>query len=1052
MKRKLTFVLFTFLLGLQCMVAQTIRVTGVVISEEDGEPIIGASVIVKGSTIGNVTDIDGKFTLDAVARDARLLVSYVGMKTLEVAAQPNMRITLAPDIQALDEIMVVAYGTAKKSSFTGSATAISNQQIEKRPLTNIASALEGTVSGVQTTSSSGQPGSAPSIRIRGFGSYNASNAPIYVVDGAIFNGSLESINPTDIDQMTVLKDAASTSLYGSSAGNGVVLITTKRAKQVGTNNVTLNITQGFSQRGIPEFERVNVWEYYPLQWEAMKNGLISGGKTAAEAAQKASDDIFKTLAYNPFKGIANNAIVGTDGKLNPNATTLLYGDDLDWEGASQRTGHRQEYNLSYSTKTDKSDTYASLGYLNEKGYIINTGNERYSGRINYNLNPTKWFKTGMNISVARTIANTSNAVSSSSSSYNNIARFTRVVAPIYPIHMHNMTTGEYVDEAGNVLPEGQKVYEYINKRPSDPGRHVIAETYWNLREYQRDAMNARTYLEIQFMEGLKGTVNGALETGNRRDKVYENPKVGDALGSGRMNITSIRSQTYMFNELLQYDKTIGAHTFDILVGHENTSYTYEYMYGMRRDEILSGMYEFPNFINISSLDSYTDKYNKEGYLGRINYNYNDRYYASASYRHDGSSRFHPDHRWGDFFSFGASWRIDQEDFMENLTWINNLKLRASYGETGNDGILYSDGSANYYAYQTIYSSGLNNKDEAGLYFNSFGNTKLKWETQKSTDVAVEFGLFDRLNGTIEYFQKASDNLLFNVPTPTSSGTSSIPQNIGKLMNKGLEVTLDYTAFRNKDWTVAVGLNATHLSNKFKKVVPEEIISGTRKITAGHGMYDFWLRQYAGVNPDNGDALYIFDEETQKWADTDCYEINGQKLTKTISKAKYDFSGSAIPDLYGGFNLNIRFRSFELAALFSYGIGGKILNGSYQTLMDNTYGYAKHVDVKKAWKKPGDITNVPRLDNSQTTNFDGTSTRFLTDADYLTFRSLTFAYNLPKSLLQQFGLSSTRLTVSGENLFQLNKMQGLNVQANFSGNTYNEYAPARTITFGLNVSF
>lgn len=352
MKHKLTLVLLSFFLGIQCMVAQQMKVTGVVINEDDGEPVIGASIVVKGTTVGTITDLDGKFELEA-DKNAKLVVSYVGLKTLETTAQANMRVVLSSDAQELDDVIVVAYGTAKKSSFTGSAGVVGTKDLDMRPLTNATAALEGNVSGVQVGTGSGRPGDSPNIRIRGFGSINASNAPLYVVDGSIYNGEIADINPNDIESMSILKDAASTSLYGSSAGNGVVLITTKKAKNDDTQ-VTFSTSQGISSRAIKEYNRVGVWDYYPLQWEMLRNQYISAnGMSATDAATEASAKIYNQLMYNPYRGVANDQIVGTDGKLNPAATQLLWGDDMDWNDAMERTGYRGEYNLSYSTKGKK---------------------------------------------------------------------------------------------------------------------------------------------------------------------------------------------------------------------------------------------------------------------------------------------------------------------------------------------------------------------------------------------------------------------------------------------------------------------------------------------------------------------------------------------------------------------------------------------------------------------------------------------------------------------------------------------------------------------------
>lgn len=575
MKHKLTLVLLSFFLGVQCMVAQQMKVTGVVINEDDGEPVIGASIVVKGTTIGTITDLDGKFELET-QKDAKLIISYVGLRTQETTAQQNMRIVLSSDSQAIDEVVVVAYGTAKKSSFTGSASTVGAALMDKRPLSNALSALEGNTSGVQMTSSIGQPGEAAKVTIRGFGSVNADNAPLYVVDGAIFSGDISSISPSDIESMTILKDAASTSLYGSSAGNGVVLITTKKGSTSSGAGVTLSISQGWSSRAYNDYAKVGVYDYYPLQWQMLRNANMSLGQSAADAAANASKDIINKLKYNPFVGIANDAIVGTDGLLNPSASALKWGEDLDWEDAAYRTGHRQEYNVSYNTKTEKSDTYASIGYLNDKGYMIKTDFERYNARLNYNIYPVKWFKSGLNLGLSRTNSNYSTSTSSNSAGYGNLSRFIRSMAPIYPVHKHDIETGAYLDKEGNVVTDpALYTYDYEGARISSNGRDGIAEALWNDRLMSTTNSSARTYVTITPIEGLNLTVNYAFDNKDERRRVYENPEVGDGTaGPGRLNIRNRNYLTQTFNQLINYTKTFGKHNIEALLGHENYSYRF----------------------------------------------------------------------------------------------------------------------------------------------------------------------------------------------------------------------------------------------------------------------------------------------------------------------------------------------------------------------------------------------------------------------------------------------------------------------------------------------
>jgi len=1076
--RKLTFLLTClFLVGLGLVNAQSKSVFGKVFSADDGQPVIGATVKVKGTSQGTVTNTDGEFRIILQGGAKDLVISYVGMKTVEVEAKTNIVVKLESDSKQIDEVIVVAYGNAKKTSFTGSASTLSSKSIEKRAISTISSALEGNTSGVQVTSALGQPGSDASIRIRGFGSVNASNDPLYVVDGAVYNGRLSDLNTSDIESVTVLKDAASTSLYGSSAGNGVLLITTKKATSAA--EVTLNVSHGWSTRAYKDYSTVGASDYYPLQWQMLKNSYISAGKDATTAAALASgiksttgsDGIYDKLKYNPYSGVANDAIVGTDGMLNSSATSLKWGDDLDWVSQAYRTGQRQEYSLGYSTRTDKSDTYASVGYLNDKGYMIKTDFERYTGRVNYNIYPVKWFKSGVNIGLGRNISNYSTATSDNSSAYSNLTRFVRNMAPIYPIHKHDLTTGAYLNSSGVATTNpSEYVYDYDGTRMSDPGRDAVVETLWNSRKSVRGNTNGRSYITITPVKDLEVTANYALDMSDLRQSEYENPYVGDGTaGPARLGMTSSRSTTQTFNQLISYNKKWNKHSFDALLGHENYKYGYEYFYSMKTDEIVSGVTEFGNFVSISDVTSYTNTYTKEGYFGRLNYGYNNRYYGTFSYRHDGSSRFSKENRWGDFASLGASWRISEESFIKDVKWIDNLKLRASYGETGNDAILDADLYNNYYPYQPLYDLGLNNGSEAGAYFSTLANKDLKWETQVSKDLAIEFGFLKKVTGTIELFRKESKDLLFDVAMATSTGVASLTQNIGKVQNQGAEIELNVEVFKNKDWSVFVGGNATFLQNKILRLPDANrengIVSGSKKLMEGHSMYDFWLKQWYGVDSNTGNGLYYLDTDaynadkgtlTSTVQSTIVTGANGEKLTNSYLYAKYDYSGSALPDVYGGFNASVSYKGFDLGALFSYSLGSKVLDLNYASLMSvSSYGAGMSTDLERAWQKVGDVTDVPRLDNNSThATSIGTSysTRWLVSGDYLNFKSLTLGYTVPAKLLKSLQLKTTRLSLTAENLFLLSARQGLNPQGQYNGITYNEYLPSRTYSISLKVTF
>lgn len=1053
MTKRLTFLLFCLFCCLTPAWTQDMHVSGTVISAEDNLPVIGATVVVKGTSHGTVTDMDGKFNLTVPPDNKTLVFSYIGMATKEEEAKPVMHVVLESTSQALDEVIVVAYGTAKKSSFTGSASSVNGRDLDLRPINSVTQALQGAAPGVQVNSSNGQPGEAPEIRIRGFGTINASANPLYVVDGAIYDGSIADINTADIESMTILKDAASTSLYGSSAGNGVILITTKRGNS-DKPSLTFSTTQGFTKRSIQEYDRVNIWQYYPLMWEQMRNEYASNGNSISAANQLATQNVFGELHYNPFRDIPNDQIVLPDGNLNPNATDLLWGDDLDWLSHMQRTGYRGEYNVNYSSRTEKSDMFVSLGYLDDNGYIIKSDFQRYSGRANVNLSPVKWLKTGLNLAATYTKSATANT-DNNSAAYVNPFFFTRFIGPIYPVYEHNRTTGSYILDT-----EGNRIYDYMSQRGAGAfsGRHIVAETLWNERQYTRDGITGRTYLELSPYDGIKVTLNATLENSDENATHYDNKKVGDGQGAGRLMKFNKHRSTYTFNQLIAYTKTFGYHSIDALLGHENYSYTYEYVTGLRQGEAQPGALSFDNFTDISKLSSYKNTYKKEGYFMRLNYDYNDRYYASFSFRHDGSSRFKKENRWGNFWSVGASWRIDHEAFMDNTkSWLNSLKIRGSYGETGNDASITSDATGDaaidYYPYMTLYQLGYANGNDAGLLFYRFGNPELKWETQISYDVGIEFSLFNRLNGTIEYFGKQSKDLLFEVPTPLSSGVEKIWKNLGKVANTGVEIDLNALLFQNQDWSWNIGINATFVDNKIKKLPNnQEIIDGTKKLKEGESIYQFWLKEYMGVNPENGSAVYRFDSENQDWNPATCYVQNGDSLTTNQGLAKYHYAGSAIPKVYGGINTSLKYKSLELSAVFTYQLGGKAYDSSYRQLMSvNQYGQAMHSDILKRWQKPGDITDVPRLDSGQATNFNAQSDRWLVSSNSFTVKTLALSYSLPRSFTTRFGVQNARVSFSGENLYMFSKLKGMNPWQSFNGMSNNQYLPTRTFTFGLSVT-
>ncbi len=1073
MKKKLMMLLACLFFGLSVAIAQTQKITGVVISEEDGEPIIGASVFVKGhNTIGTITDVDGNFTLTGVPASAKFLtVSYVGFATQDVAIKPILKIILKSDSQLIDDVVVVAYGTAKKESLVGAQASISSKSLAKRPLTNVSNALAGAAPGVQAITSTGQPGSSAAIRIRGFGSVNASSAPLYVVDGAIYNGNISDIPTQDIQSLSILKDAASTSLYGSSAGNGVILITTKSGSNanVGKPNFNFSMSQGFTRRGQEDYEKIGAMQYYPVLWQQWFNQYrYTNGLTAESAAGYAMNELLTDAVYQPYAGVTSvyqydattkgfkyldastnpslevPAIVLPDGTLNPQVTGLLWGDDLDWEKALFRTGYRSDYSLSGGLNTDKLKSYISLGYMKEEGYRIETGYERFSARANLSYDVNNWLKVGTNTSFTRSESEAPKQASGSFSS--NSFNFVRGIAPIYPIHMHNADGSYVLDSAGN------KIYDHSDLRPYSGRFNPVEESYLDKSVSETDALNSRTFATIQFMKDLKLTTNLSYDLLNSRSKVRFNNEMGDQ-PLGMLEIKNYRYTTVTFNQLLNYAKSFDKHNFEFLLGHENYSYKVQSLIGEKKGMFLLGLDEFSNLSEITELKSGTDTYKKEGYFGRINYDYDGKYNASFSYRRDGSSRFHKDKRWGNFWSMGLGWNIHREKFMEKLSWIDELKVRASIGQTGVDGL------SSYYPYKTLYGLGNNNYTNIGLRMSLLGNRNLVWETQTSTDIAVEFGLFRRLRGTIEFFNKASKDLVFDRPLPASSGIGSIADNIGKVRNYGIEFSLEGTLLQTNDINWVVKANGTITRNKIVELPEANRADGIEfdyhKYVEGGSVYDYYLNEFIGVNPKNGKAMYRLDKV--KYPNAETVGTDGEEATWTYRSdfAQKHFCGSSIPDLYGGFGTDFSWKDIDFSVSFAYQLGGKSYDGGYQSLMGRRLkaGRAFHVDMLKAWRQPDDVTDVPRLDAGTDGQYDNTnSDRFLISSSALMLRSISIGYTLPKAWTNKLQLGTTRISLAGENLFLLSKRKGLNPMGQYSGVTGSAYYDyAKTITATLSVS-
>lgn len=1058
MKQKLLFFLVMMtILASGTAFAQSKKITGKVLGGEDGLPIPGTTVKIKGTSNGVQTLNDGTYNITVPNPQTVLVFSYLGFTPVErmVGSQSVINVTLEAANKTLNEVVVVAYGVATKQSITGSVASIGAADIEKRTVTNATQLLAGAAPGVVTTSGNGQPGASTTIRLRGFGSFAASSSPLIILDGSQYDGSIGDINVNDIENISILKDASSSALYGARAANGVIIITTKRGKTLGGSNISASINQGYSDRGMPEYERLDAFEYYPAMWQAYKNNLMFSAttpQTDAVASQNATNQIKSLLVYNPFN-VADNAIVGLDGKINPSAS-LLY-DDFDWYTPMTRTGKRTDANMSLSGKTDKTDYYVSLGYLKDNGYILKSDLKRFNGRINVNSQVKPWLKAGLNLSSSFTdLNNAYDSATGNATSFVNVFGFARGIGPIYPIYAHTATGATITNPATGELwyDYGQQPGAVARPQGASPGRHVIYETQLNDNLARRNNIGGRAYVDVKFLKDFTFTPAINIDIRNNVTNRYQNPSVGDGASLGGYGYnSSTTTKSYTFNQLLNYKKTLGIHNIGVTLGHENYDYTFRTFSASKTGLILQGNTEFENFVTPNNAGGYRNMDRIESYLSKASYSYNDKYFIDGSIRRDGSSRFNPDNRWGTFFSTGASWSISKENFMKSISWVNDLRLKASYGEVGNNAILDASAADVYYAYQAFYDLGWNNGAEPGILLSTAATPNLKWEATKTFNTGLAFALFgNRLTGELEYYKRGSSQLIFSVPNPLSDPVTSTLANIGSMENRGLELQLGGDILKTKNFKWNLITNWATLQNKITKMPVEtpQIISGTKRREVGRDYYSYWLRQYAGVDPADGSALYIPTEGTTA---ANMRTVNGTQYVTNQSFAKFDYSGTAIPDLYGSFNNTFSYKGLSLSVLVNYQIGGKFYDSVYGGLMSPSYGASLHKDVLDAWTTTNKTSDIPRLDIGNSANINAASTRWLIDASYLSLTNVNLSYTLPKSLLGKIDVSNVRVFLTGENLGTLSKRKGLDPRQSFDGTNGNTYLSSKIISFGINLS-
>ena len=1075
-KMKLFFTVLAVLIG-SVAYAQNITVTGSVKDSSTDEFVPFASIQLKGTMTGASTDADGLFTM-TVPADGVLVFSSLGYQTLEVPVdgKKTFNVVLDPDTQVLSETIVVAFGTSTKEAFTGSAKVLNEEKLAQSQVSNVTNALAGQVAGVQLVSSSGAPGSTASIRVRGISSVNAGLEPLIIVDGAPFDGDMNNIAPSDIESMTVLKDAASNALYGARGANGVIMITTKRGKQ-GQAVVSFDAKVGVNTNALQEYETISdPRAYYEQHYKSLYNYYTAAdglGLSADEAYMRANENLFNAaaggLGYQTYTIPAGQYAIGRNGRFNPAATEgYVLGDYMlksdDWADEVYRNGVRQEYTLTISGAQDKMSFFSSMSYLNNQGITEKSDHERLSARLKADYQATKWLKVGANMSYTKFEFN-SLGNNGNDSSTANIWAYTSQIAPIYPLYIRNADGSQYYDVNGiAVLDHGNGNLNNGGipgtSRPFITDANPVLANKYNTNNSEGNALSAQGYIDVNIIKGLTFTINASATLDETRFNYVYNPYYGQFRSTGG-TVQVGHKRTYAWNsqQLLNYSRTFGDHNVGVLLGHEYYNNRYYIVSGSKSQMFSQDNKELDGaVVDGQSAYSYQTQYNNEGYFARAQYDYKERYFVSGSFRRDASSRFHTSNRWGNFWSAGAAWIVSKEDWF-NASWMNELKVKASIGSQGNDSI----GSYRYTdIFQIVPSDG-----KISTLFYTKGNPDITWETNTNFNAGIEFGfLNNRITGGIEYFNRMTTDMLFPTPVAPSQGYSSVYNNVGDMNNYGVEGDFHFNLVNTKNVQWDINLNASYLKNRVVSLADnvkdskaydkdgneyEGFTSGSFFVAEGSSMYSWYLYDFAGVDPATGKSLW--------WKNTQDEEgnITGRETTDDYSEAtKYMTGVTTLAPVFGGFGTSLSAYGFDFSINFTYQVGGKQYDSTYATFMysptSSQTGYNFHKDLLNAWTPQNQSLEVPRFQYADSYS-NASSTRFLTSASYLNLQNINVGYTLPAKFTRKFLVSSLRLYVSAENLWYWSARKGFDPRQSFSSSTTaSNYSPMRTISGGITVKF
>jgi len=730
---------------------------------------------------------------------------------------------------------------------------------------------------------------------------------------------------------------------------------------------------------------------------------------------------------------------------------------LDWYDFMSRNGSRHNYNVNVSSGGEDHTVFFSASYLDEESFVRTAGYDRLTTRLNAEFDVSDRLVFGGSANTS--IEEFTGPSSAGTGSIVNPFGFAKNIGSIYPVYVNDQQGNLVNDVFGNpVFDNGEGFAEYnIGSRPVSQGRHALQELLLNNESDRNNTYGFRVFGELEIIDGLNLRVNYGRDFNEGLEQEYENAIIGDAQPDGRFSDERFRRQVENFNQILTYNKSFGLHDFDITLGHESFDWRFGDIETLVTVQAANGIFENDNFSNPVRIEGSSTQKTLEGYFSRVNYNFADKYYLSASFRRDGSSVFSPESRWGNFYSVGASWRIDQEQFMENVSWIDNLKLRSSYGQVGNDALGTTVGGVfvnDFFISQARFDI-TSNAAAPAIIFTDIGNPDLQWETVENFDVALEFTLFNSfLDGSIEYYKRNSSDLLYLLPIAPSNGLNEVPTNIGDMFNSGWELALTSHLINRGDFRWDLTLQASTFKNEITNL-PDPFIDGQQRWDEGRSLFDFFIRRTAGVDPATGDQLFLLYEFDEDGNSVPVMENGEIATTNDWQETERAYTGdSSIPDLLGSVASNFSFKGFDLGFLINYGIGGKVLDFGYADMMlSDDFGSSLHPDILNAWRQPGDMTDVPRLENGNPNLVRTASERFLTDASFWALRNVNLGYNFNKGITNALGIENLRLSVTGENLYLKSKRNGLNPQFEPEGTIDgDDFVPPRIISVGLNVGF